>query len=67
MACNLCGKACTKGGLEIKGACICRECESAIVSLQVSDPGYPLWIERVKRLWEFILPVQTLLPEKPIK
>jgi len=66
MVCDLCGKACTGEGLEIRGARICRSCEQALIAAEVSDPDYPLWIERIKRIWELFLSAPAPLSDEPI-
>ncbi|NLH31932.1 MAG: hypothetical protein GX475_08890 [Firmicutes bacterium] len=52
--------------MEIKRAHICGNCERAIVSAEVSDPDYLVWIERIKQIWGLFLSVQTPLSGEPI-
>ncbi|MGB4244657.1 MAG: sigma factor G inhibitor Gin [Limnochordia bacterium] len=66
MVCDLCGQPYTGDGLEIKRAHICGNCERAIVSAEVSDPDYLVWIERIKQIWGLFLSVQTPLSGEPI-
>lgn len=38
-------------GLAVRGRYICERCEARIVRLQVSDPQYDFFRERLKLLW----------------
>lgn len=51
VACDLCGCEHIEW-ITVCGNHICPECEKQIVHLQVSDPEYELWLERIKLLWE---------------
>lgn len=52
LLCDLCGKDYDSRGIEINKIHICSECEQKIITTGALDPDYPLWIERVKTIWD---------------
>ncbi|NLM68729.1 MAG: hypothetical protein GX177_01855 [Firmicutes bacterium] len=54
MLCDFCGKSFDCSGIEINQTHICSSCELELISIEASDPDYPLWIERIKKVWESI-------------
>lgn|GEM_PF-1507344 len=52
--CYLCGnvpKGGIRGGVKIKKAFICEQCEQQIVSLQAGTSNYQNLIEEIKKIW----------------
>ena len=48
--CLMCGKP-ADVGLRINTALLCRECEQELVTTDVTDPRYALYVARLKQAW----------------
>lgn len=60
MICYLCGRDQNEQehsdhGIVIKNAYICRLCELGIISTDVSDSEYQVWIEKLGQFWRHYL------------
>ncbi len=51
--CILCRRSFPSGseGLCLRGLHICRDCEEKIISMAIDDPIYPIYMEKLKKIW----------------
>ena len=55
MECDLCRLVDSEVAVKIKDAKICKNCEAKIVSVNVWDPEYQMWINRINKFWQHLL------------
>ncbi|MBP7331629.1 MAG: Inhibitor of sigma-G Gin [Firmicutes bacterium ADurb.Bin373] len=51
--CILCRQPCPGGrqGLYVNGCHICRDCEEKIVSIDIDDSVYQIYMQKLKKIW----------------